>query len=288
MMRTDLMQYGVSLSLGSLDAYIQGVQQIPLLSLEEEQQLTNNLYYKNDITAAKTLIMAHLRYVVRVARSYAGYGLQQGDLIQEGNIGLMKAVKRFNPHMGARLVTFAMHWIKAEIHEFILKNWRIVKIATTKAQRKLFFNIRKASQRLDWLNKEEITAMATDLKVPEKEVRDMQLRIRNYYDEPFDAPHLEDEDNVSKLSPSDYLTDATQDPAHLLENSNWTGKRQHGLADALAQLDARALDIIQQRWLNDKKATLHELAAKYKISAERIRQLEQQTLKHLKGALSAA
>ncbi len=225
--------------------------------------------------------MAHLRFVVRIARNYLGYGLPHADLIQEGNIGLMKAVKRFNPEMGVRLVSFAVHWIKAEIHEFILRNWRIVKVATTKAQRKLFFNLRKATKKLSWFSDEEARAVANELNVTPEDVKTMEYRM-NAYDEAFESFPNEDED--SNWSPENYLEDQ-RDPASLLENKNWADNLESRLHDALASLDERSRDILYQRWLAEEKATLHDLAAKYNISAERVRQIEQNAMDKIKTAV---
>lgn len=230
--------------------------------------------------------MAHLRFVVHIARSYSGYGLAQADLIQEGNVGLMKAVKRFNPEMGVRLVSFAVHWIRAEIHEFILRNWRIVKVATTKAQRKLFFNLRSQKKRLAWLNNDEVNAVADSLGVDPKEVREMESRLTGQ-DMAFD-PAADADDDTAYQSPASYLEDYRYDPARQLEAEDWTDNSSHNLHEALEQLDERSRDILQQRWLTDDKATLHELAAKYNVSAERIRQLEKNALNKLKGSLLAA
>jgi RNA polymerase sigma-32 factor len=279
-MKNNLQLYSQALPIGSLDAYILKVNRFPMLSAEEEYSLAKRLREKNDLEAAGKLVMSHLRFVVKVARGYAGYGLSQSDLIQEGNIGLMKAVKRFDPEMGVRLVSFAVHWIKAEIHEFILRNWRIVKIATTKAQRKLFFNLRKASKRLGWLSNDEITHVAKELNVSEAEVRTMEARL-SANDAAFEAnPHEEDD-----FAPESYLEDPS-DPSRLLENSNWASNRENALQLALKKLDTRSYDILQQRWMNETKMTLQELAAKYKVSIERIRQLEENALKKLKNLLN--
>ena len=272
----------LALPLGSLESYIHWVNQIPILSAEEEKELAKRFYKHGDLDAARQLVMAHLRFVVRVAKSYAGYGLPQADLIQEGNIGLMKAVKRFNPEIGVRLVSFAVHWIKAKIHEFVLRNWRIVKIATTKAQRKLFFNLRKMSKRLGWFTNEEIRSVAEDLKVSTKEVRTMEARL-NQMDDSFDTSAYDDDD---WNAPANYLEDNRFDPARTLEDQNFAENRKQSLKTAFAVLDKRGRDILQQRWLAEKKATLHELAAKYNISAERIRQLETQAMQKLKKAIA--
>lgn len=270
-----------ALPLGSLEAYVARVNQIPLLTAEEEHSLAMQLRDQNDLQAARKMVMSHLRFVVSIARSYSGYGLPQADLIQEGNIGLMKAVKRFNPDMGVRLVSFAVHWIRAEIHEYVVRNWRIVKIATTKAQRKLFFNLRKASKRLGWFSNAEISAVAKDLNVSEAEVRTMEMRL-NSHDEAFDFNPAAEED----FAPMHYLEDQSADPSHQLENSNWTDNREQNLHHALATLDARSQDILKRRWFDEVKATLHDLAAKYNVSAERIRQLEKNAMEKLKAALT--
>ncbi len=277
-----LVAYEASLPLGNLDAYIYRVNQVPMLSAEEEQDLANRLQQQQDLEAARKLVMSHLRFVVRVARSYAGYGLAQADLIQEGNIGLMKAVKRFNPELGVRLVTFAVHWIKAEIHEFILRNWRIVKVATTKAQRKLFFNLRKMKQRLGWFSQEEVANVAKELNVSTKDVLEMEARM-NAIDATFDAP-ADDEDNHT-FAPAAYLESNAGDPAQLAETDNWQNNYQDKLSDAFDKLDQRSQDILQLRWLHDHKATLQDLATKYQVSAERVRQLEANAIKKLKALI---
>lgn len=281
-MKNQLLPLETALSLGSLDSYIYRVNQIPMLSVAEEQSLAHSLRDHGELEAAKRLVMSHLRFVVRVAKGYAGYGLAQADLIQEGNIGLMKAVKRFDPTMGVRLVSFAVHWIKAEIHEFVLRNWRIVKVATTKAQRKLFFNLRKATKRLGWFNDEEVAMVADNLNVSQKEVRTMETRLSSV-DESFDVTSSDDES--SWKAPVNYLIDSKSDPAKLLEQQNTTADREQGLSTALMALDARSQDILNQRWLADKKATLHDLAAKYDVSAERIRQIEQQAMTKMKKVI---
>src|SRR5690554_2439852 len=271
----------------NLTGYTQTVSNFPILSAEEEQRLAEDLYYNGNVDAARELVLAHLRFVVHIARSYNGYGLPLGDLIQEGNVGLMKAVKRFNPEKGVRLVSFAVHWIKAEIHEFILKNWRIVKVATTKAQRKLFFNLRGAKKRLAWLTHEEAKAVAADLNEEVKHVREMEGRLAAF-DTAFDAPEGADEDN-HYVAPAYYLEDNRQDPATLLEDADWEENSVRGLEQALEQLDDRSRTILQRRWLNeDSKATLHELADEYGISAERIRQVEKNAMKKVKAMMLTA
>jgi RNA polymerase sigma-32 factor len=269
----------------NLEAYVHAVNSIPLLTPEQERELGESLYYQQDLEAARQMVLAHLRFVVHIARSYSGYGLPQADLIQEGNVGLMKAVKRFNPEMGVRLVSFAVHWIKAEIHEFILRNWRIVKVATTKAQRKLFFNLRGQKKRLAWLNNDEVHAVAASLGVEPREVREMESRLSGH-DMAFDPAADEDDESAYK-SPAHYLEDHRYDPAVQLEACDWSDTASTNLHEALAGLDERSRDILQQRWLNEDKATLHELAAKYSVSAERIRQLEKNAMSKLKGSLAA-
>ena len=262
---------------GNLDAYIQAVHQIPVLSVQQEQDLAHKLVDEEDLDAARQLVMAHLRFVIYVARSYSGYGLPQADLIQEGNVGLMKAVRRFDPTYRVRLMSFAVHWIKAEIHEFILRNWRIVKVATTKPQRKLFFNLRRAKKRLGQMNEAELVDVADALGVAPEEVRRMETRL-SAQDASFDADTSEGGD----YSPSQYLASAEGDPADLIEANNLKAQQKEQLATALTKLDSRAMEIIQSRWLAEKKATLHELASRFGISAERVRQLEQRALKKLK------
>ncbi|MCF6807371.1 RNA polymerase sigma factor RpoH [Thiotrichales bacterium 19S9-12] len=271
---------------GSLDRYIQYVNSIPMLSESEEKELALRLRQQNDLAAAQRLIMSHLRFVVRVARGFSGYGLPLTDLIQEGNIGLMKAVRRFDPSVGVRLVSFAVHWVKAEMHEYILKNWRIVKIATTKAQRKLFFNLRSNKERLGWFTKEEIAAVAKDLNVDQATVVEMEKRM-NAYDMAFDTPNS-DEDEPQVPSPSMFLEDTSSAPELLLEKEDEENQMHYHLFEAVDKLDERSCDIITARWLNEKKATLHELADKYQVSAERIRQLETNALQKLKSFMVKA
>jgi len=271
--------------LGSVDAYINAVHQIPVLTLDEEQALARRYNGENDLDSAKRLVLAHLRFVVHVARGYNGYGLQISDLIQEGNIGLMKAVKRFDPEMGVRLVSFAVHWIRAEMHEFILRNWRIVKIATTKAQRKLFFNLRKSKKRLGWMNSKEVQAIAKDLGVPVADVLEMESRLSGH-DMAFDAPT--DADDDAKPSPVAYLVDHGADPYNTLETDDQEESDLDALKQGLAKLDARSRDIIQRRWLRDEnKATLQELADEYGVSAERIRQIEVNAMKKMRTLFAA-
>ena len=270
---------------GSLESYVSAVNQISILSKEEERGLGLKVFENNDLEAAHRLVTSHLRFVVYVARSYAGYGLPIGDLIQEGNIGLMKAVKRYDPSHKVRLVSFAVHWIKAEIHEYILKNWRILKVATTKAHRKLFFNLRKNKKRLGWLRGPEIAKIAKDLNVKPEVVVEMESRLHGQ-DVCFDLP-LDDSDEDNTFSPQAWLTNTSPSPEALLEKDTESKKNHNLLFKGLDKLDERSLDIIESRWLVDKKATLHELAAKYGISAERIRQLEAVALKKLKTQMLA-
>ncbi|RLA40707.1 MAG: RNA polymerase sigma factor RpoH [Gammaproteobacteria bacterium] len=270
---------------GNLGAYMQGVSTIAILSVEEEKALAERLYFEDDVDSARQLIMAHLRFVVHIARSYNGYGLPLADIIQEGNVGLMKAVKRFNPERGVRLISFAVHWIKAEIHEFVLRNWRIVKVATTKAQRKLFFNLRGAKKRLAWLTNDEAKAIAEDLGVEVKHVREMEKRL-SARDAGFDASS-DDDDESAYQAPALYLEDREADPALLVEDADWESDSKARLVTALGELDERSQDIIRQRWLSDAKSTLHDLAAIYGVSAERIRQLEQNAMKKVRTFLEA-
>ena len=269
---------------GDLSAYIQTVSTIPILSADRERELAEDLFYNQNLEAARELVMAHLRFVVHIARSYSGYGLPQADLIQEGNVGLMKAVKRFDPTKGVRLVSFAVHWIKAEIHEYILRNWRIVKVATTKAQRKLFFNLRSAKKKLAWLNNEEARAVAEDLGVDVRDVRQMESRLAAV-DVGFDT---DVDDDSPSPAPVQYLEDHSGNPATLLESADWESASTEKLVEAMAQLDERSREILQARWLNDEaKQTLHDLADRYGVSAERIRQIEQNAMKKLKASMLA-
>ncbi|WP_409421853.1 RNA polymerase sigma factor RpoH [Pseudaeromonas sp. ZJS20] len=269
---------------GSLEGYIQAVNTISVLTAEEERALAERLQQDGDLDAARQLVMSHLRFVVHIARSYAGYGLPQADLIQEGNIGLMKAVKRFDPSVGVRLVSFAVHWIKAEIHEYVLRNWRMVKVATTKAQRKLFFNLRKAKKRLGWFTQQEVEAVAEELGVSPREVTEMEARLSGQ-DQAFDAL---DDDEGDSFAPVHYLEDKSSDVAASFEHDNWEHHAMHRLSKALAALDERSRHIIQARWLDDdNKQTLQELADHYGVSAERVRQLEKNAMNKLKGVLEA-
>ena len=273
-------------ALGSLDAYIGAVHQIPVLSADEEQELARRFRDHQDLDAARELVHSHLRFVVHVARGYNGYGLQMGDLVQEGNIGLMKAVKRFDPDMGVRLVSFAVHWIRAEMHEFILKNWRIVKVATTKAQRKLFFNLRKSKTRLGWLNAAEVSAVAKDLNVSEREVMEMESRLAGR-DIGFDAPSDEDDDHAPP-SPANYLVANDEDPSQAYERADSEDHQLELLREGMAGLDARSRDIVRRRWLDaDSRITLQELADEYGVSAERIRQIEANALKKMRALFTA-
>ncbi|ELH0899691.1 RNA polymerase sigma factor RpoH [Vibrio cholerae] len=269
----------------SLDSYIRSVNGYPMLSADEERELAERLHYKGDIDAAKGLILSHLRFVVHVARGYSGYGLPMADLVQEGNIGLMKAVKRFNPEMGVRLVSFAVHWIKAEIHEYVLRNWRIVKIATTKAQRKLFFNLRKSKKRLGWFNNGEVETVARELGVEPAEVREMESRLAAQ-DAAFEMSAEDDENGMAYTAPVLYLEDKHSDLADNLEAENWEAHTTQRLSMALASLDERSQHIVRARWLDDdNKTTLQDLAEMYGVSAERIRQLEKNAMRKLKEAV---
>jgi RNA polymerase sigma-32 factor len=276
----------INLSVGTFDSYLNVVRQMPKLTVEQERELALRFRDNGDLEAARELVMTNLRFVVHVARGYSGYGLSMPDIIQEGNIGLMKAVKRFDPDIGVRLVSFAVHWIKAEIHEYVIKNWGIVKIATTKAQRKLFFNLRKSKHDLGWLSNDEAVAIAKDLDVDVSAVYEMEKRLGSR-DMSFDMP-VDEASEESYVAPASYLYQHGVDPAVLLENSDWEGHEQDLLADAMAELDERSLDILSSRWLMDKKATLHELAERYNVSAERIRQLEQNAMKKLRAAVELA
>ncbi|MDO6499454.1 RNA polymerase sigma factor RpoH [Photobacterium sanguinicancri] len=271
-------------SADSLDSYIQTVNGYPMLTAERERELAERLHYDGDIDSAKSLVMSHLRFVVHIARGYSGYGLPMADLVQEGNIGLMKAVKRFNPEVGVRLVSFAVHWIKAEIHEYVLRNWRIVKVATTKAQRKLFFNLRKAKKRLGWFNNEEVNMVAEKLGVDASEVREMESRLAAQ-DPTFEMPAEDDDRNTGYTAPVYFLEDKASDVAVSHEENNWESHANNRLSHALATLDERSQHIVRSRWLDDEKTTLQELADNYGVSAERIRQLEKNAMKKLKAAV---
>ena len=289
-MTTDSSNQLMPLSLSApgvnLGAYISTVNQIPILTAEQEKELAERYYYDQDLDAAKLLVMSHLRFVVHIARSYAGYGLPQGDLIQEGNLGLMKAVKRFDPTMGVRLVSFAVHWIKAEIHEYVIRNWRIVKIATTKAQRKLFFNLRSLKKSSKKLTLEEAQSIANDLNVTAEQVLEMEGRL-TAYDAAFEAQGDDDDEGSTYVAPALYLEDNRYDPARLVENEDYEEQSTSALHEAMEQLDDRSRNILQRRWLDDDKSTLHELAAEYNVSAERIRQLEKNAMEKIKVAMSS-
>ena len=274
-----------ALPTGSMDAYISAAFQLPMLSAEEELSLAIRLRDHQDLAAAQQLILSHIRFVVRIARNYSGYGLALPDLVQEGTVGLMKAVKRFDPDMGVRLVSFAVHWIKAEIHEYILKNWRIVKVATTKAQRKLFFNLRSSKKRLGWFTRQEVEDVAVDLGVKPETVLEMESRLSGH-DIAFDGPIREDDDPIV-ATPAGYLSDLRMEPSRQLEASDSESHMNQRLADALEELDQRSREILQARWLGDGKSTLHELADRFQVSAERIRQIEKSAMNKLKAQLSA-
>ncbi len=276
----------LAVSTGSLDSYISAVNSIPMLTAEEEVELAKKVKDEGDLDAAQRMIMSHLRFVVHITRGYRGYGLPQGDLIQEGNIGLMKAVKRFDPARKVRLVSFAVHWIKAEIHEYILRNWRIVKIATTKAQRKLFFNLRRKKKRLGWFSDEEVNTVARELGVMTKDVLQMEARL-TYQDNAFDGYDEEDNENTPVI-PANYLESAEPSPEQSLITSDSKDRESELLHTALATLDDRSRDIVSKRWLSDDKLTLQDLAGKYDISAERVRQLENNAIKKLKSAMTMA
>ena len=270
----------------NLGAYISTVNQIPILTAEQEKELAERYYYDQDLDAAKMLVMSHLRFVVHIARSYAGYGLPQGDLIQEGNLGLMKAVKRFDPNMGVRLVSFAVHWIKAEIHEYVIRNWRIVKIATTKAQRKLFFNLRSLKKSSKKLTLAEAQSIANDLNVTAEQVLEMEGRL-TAYDAAFEAQGDDDDEGSTHVAPALYLEDNRYDPARLAEEEDYEEQSSSALHEAMDQLDDRSRNILQRRWFDDEKSTLHELASEYNVSAERIRQLEKNAMEKIKVAMSS-
>jgi RNA polymerase sigma-32 factor len=275
---------GLAGPIGSFDAYLERVSRIPVLDREQEQKLAQRFRRDNDLAAARELVLSHLRFVVHIARGYAGYGLPMNDLVQEGNIGLMKAVKRFDPTVGVRLVSFGVHWIRAEIHEYVLRNWRLVKVATTKAQRKLFFNLRRLKPNLSWLSAEETRAVAKDLGVSPAEVTEMERRL-SARDLSFDiAPDADDEEGYG---PASYLPAADADPAEQVEAEEWTASSSQNLSAAMERLDDRSRAILQRRWMSDDKATLHELAAEFGVSAERIRQIEAGAMSKLRGLLPA-
>jgi RNA polymerase sigma-32 factor len=277
--------FGLAGPLGSFDAYVDRVSRVPVLSREDEQRLARRFREEDDLDAARQLVLSHLRFVVHIARGYGGYGLPLSDLVQEGNVGLMKAVKRFDPAVGVRLVSFAVHWIRAEIHEYVLRNWRLVRIATTKAQRKLFFNLRRLKTNLSWLSAEETRAVAADLGVPAAEVAEMEQRL-SAHDMSFDPLPVVGEEEES-YGPAAYLAAPEADPAHQVENADWDQDSSAQLAAGLKSLDARSRAIVQRRWLATPKATLHELAAEFGVSAERIRQIEATAFARLRGLLPA-
>ncbi len=274
-----------SLPTGSIESYITAAYQVPMLSAEEEYELAMRVKQKEDLAAAQRLILSHIRFVIKIARGYQGYGLPQQDLIQEGTVGLMKAVRRFDPDVGVRLVSFAVHWIKAEMHEFILRNWRIVKVATTKAQRKLFFNLRSSKKRLGWFSNDEVNSVAEDLGVKPETVLEMEARLNNQ-DVAFDISDDVDDDGP-QVAPSTWLADMRMEPESTLEKADLDAQNMVKLKDAMGKLDERSLDIIQTRWLNEDKATLHDLAAKYDVSAERIRQIEKNAMNKIKASMVA-
>ena len=283
-MGKELQPMDVSAPGQNLEAYLSSVQNIAILTPEEEKRLAEDLYYRNYLEAARQLVMAHLRFVVHIARGYSGYGLPQADLIQEGNVGLMKAVRKFNPEVGVRLISFAVHWIKSEMHEYIIKNWKIVKVATTKAQRKLFFNLRSQKKELNWLTDEEIKTISNELGVDEKSVKEMESRLSSS-DMSFDPP-TEASDDEASFTPSGFLADETKDPADLIEKENSEEHSHELLHKALSALDPRSKEILIDRWLQDQKLTLHELADKYGVSAERIRQIEKAAMEKVKSYVS--
>ncbi len=272
-----------TISVGTFDSYLSTVSHMPQLTPEQEKELAVLYREQGDLEAARKLVMSNLRFVAHVARGYSGYGLPLADIMQEGNVGLMKAVKRFDPEVGVRLVSFAIHWIRAEIHEYVIKNWRIVKVATTKAQRKLFFNLRKSKKGLGWLSKEDAEAIAENLDIDLKIVYEMEVRLDGR-DMSFDLP-VDDSSEDSISVPANYLEQHEGDPAQLIEKSDWKGYEENLLSQALSELDERSQDILNSRWLSEKKATLHELADRYGVSAERIRQLEKNAMKKLKTAV---
>jgi RNA polymerase sigma-32 factor len=282
---THVGELGVAGPLGSFDAYVDRVSRVPVLSREEEQRLAHQFRDHDDLDAARQLVLSHLRFVVHIARGYNGYGLPLSDLVQEGNVGLMKAVKRFDPAVGVRLVSFAVHWIRAEIHEYVLRNWRLVKVATTKSQRKLFFNLRKMKKNLAWLSEAETAAVARDLGVDVADVREMEQRL-SARDMSFDPTPESDEEET--YSPAMYLPASNADPATEVENEEWEEDSTERLEMALEKLDERSRSILKRRWMTENKATLHELADEYGISAERVRQVESNAIHKLKGLMAAA
>ena len=283
-MGKELQPMDVSAPGQNLEAYLSSVQNIAILTPEEEKRLAEDLYYRNDLEAARQLVMAHMRFVVHIARGYSGYGLPQADLIQEGNVGLMKAVRKFNPEVGVRLISFAVHWIKSEMHEYIIKNWKIVKVATTKAQRKLFFNLRSQKKELNWLSEDEIKTISNELGVDEKSIKEMESRLSSK-DMSFDPPSEANDDEAS-FSPSGFLADESKDPAELIEREDSEEYSHELLHKAMSALDPRSKEILIDRWLQDQKLTLHELADKYGVSAERIRQIEKAAMEKVKSYIS--
>ena len=265
----------------NLEAYLNSIQNIAILSPEEERKLAEDLYYREDLEAARQLVMAHLRFVVHIARGYSGYGLPQADLIQEGNVGLMKAVRKFNPEVGVRLISFAVHWIKSEIHEYVLKNWKIVKVATTKAQRKLFFNLRNKKKDITWLSEDDVKMISNELDVKEDTVREMEQRMSSH-DVSFDPYSADDSEEGNTYRPADYLTNEDSDPMEIVEKEDFARDQINQLQSAISDLDERSQLILKERWLTDDKPTLHELADKYGISAERIRQIEKKAMEKIR------
>ena len=265
----------------NLEAYLNSIQNIAILSPEEERKLAEDLYYREDLEAARQLVMAHLRFVVHIARGYSGYGLPQADLIQEGNVGLMKAVRKFNPEVGVRLISFAVHWIKSEIHEYVLKNWKIVKVATTKAQRKLFFNLRNKKKDITWLSEDDVKMISNELDVKEDTVREMEQRMSSH-DVSFDPYSADDSEEGNTYSPADYLTNEDSDPMEIVEKEDFARDQINQLQSAISDLDERSQLILKERWLTDDKPTLHELADKYGLSAERIRQIEKKAMEKIR------
>ena len=269
----------------NLEAYLNSIQNIAILSPEEERKLAEDLYYREDLEAARQLVMAHLRFVVHIARGYSGYGLPQADLIQEGNVGLMKAVRKFNPEVGVRLISFAVHWIKSEIHEYVLKNWKIVKVATTKAQRKLFFNLRNKKKDITWLSDDDVKMISNELDVKEDTVREMEKRMSSH-DVSFDPYSADDGEEGNTYSPADYLTNEDSDPLEIVEKEDFARDQINQLQNAISDLDERSQLILKERWLTDDKPTLHELADKYGISAERIRQIEKKAMEKIRSNIN--
>ena len=280
-MSKELQPMDISAPGQNLEAYLNSIQNIAILSPEEERKLAEDLYYREDLEAARQLVMAHLRFVVHIARGYSGYGLPQADLIQEGNVGLMKAVRKFNPEVGVRLISFAVHWIKSEIHEYVLKNWKIVKVATTKAQRKLFFNLRNKKKDITWLSEDDVKMISNELDVKEDTVREMEQRMSSH-DVSFDPYSADDSEEGNTYSPADYLTNEDSDPMEIVEKEDFARDQINQLQNAISDLDESSQLILKERWLTDDKPTLHELADKYGISAERIRQIEKKAMEKIR------